>query len=302
MRRSTQPGPISTGYRATSPSWMRISPIRYGDSVSTPHRRKTCSWAPEDSPTPPRWRGGDQLAIIAGPCVVESLEINLRHAERLAKISLKSGVSIVFKSSFDKANRTSHSSFRGPGLEEGLEILARIKRETNLPLLTDIHEPHQAAAAAGVVDILQIPALLSRQTDLITAAARTDAVVNLKKGQFLAPWEMKAVVAKAESAGSRRIIVTERGFSFGYNNLVSDMRSLVIMRGFGYPVVFDATHSVQLPGAGGERSGGQREFVAPLARGRSRSVSTRFSWRCMKILIMRSATVRIRIRSSWCRR
>jgi 2-dehydro-3-deoxyphosphooctonate aldolase (KDO 8-P synthase) len=210
--------------------------------------------------------GGDQLAIIAGPCVVESLEINLRHAERLAKISLKSGVSIVFKSSFDKANRTSHSSFRGPGLEEGLEILARIKRETNLPLLTDIHEPHQAAAAAGVVDILQIPALLSRQTDLITAAARTDAVVNLKKGQFLAPWEMKAVVAKAESAGSRRIIVTERGFSFGYNNLVSDMRSLVIMRGFGYPVVFDATHSVQLPGAGGERSGGQREFVAPLAR------------------------------------
>jgi 2-dehydro-3-deoxyphosphooctonate aldolase (KDO 8-P synthase) len=210
--------------------------------------------------------GGDQLAIIAGPCVVESLEINLRHAERLAKISLKSGVSIVFKSSFDKANRTSHSSFRGPGLEDGLEILARIKRETSLPLLTDIHEPHQAAAAAGVVDILQIPALLSRQTDLIAAAARTDAVVNLKKGQFLAPWEMKAVVGKAESAGSRRIIVTERGFSFGYNNLVSDMRSLVIMRGFGYPVVFDATHSVQLPGAGGERSGGQREFVAPLAR------------------------------------
>jgi 2-dehydro-3-deoxyphosphooctonate aldolase (KDO 8-P synthase) len=194
--------------------------------------------------------GGDQLAIIAGPCVVESLEINLRHAERLAKISLKSGVSIVFKSC----------------LEDGLEILARIKRETSLPLLTDIHEPHQAAAAAGVVDILQIPALLSRQTDLIAAAARTDAVVNLKKGQFLAPWEMKAVVGKAESAGSRRIIVTERGFSFGYNNLVSDMRSLVIMRGFGYPVVFDATHSVQLPGAGGERSGGQREFVAPLAR------------------------------------
>jgi 2-dehydro-3-deoxyphosphooctonate aldolase (KDO 8-P synthase) len=210
--------------------------------------------------------GGDQLAIIAGPCVIESLEIILRHAERLAQISRKSAVPIVFKSSFDKANRTSHSSFRGPGLEEGLEILARIKRETNLPLLTDIHEPHQAASAAAVVDILQIPALLSRQTDLIAAAARTDAVVNLKKGQFLAPWDMKAVVGKAESVGSRRIIVTERGFSFGYNNLVSDMRSLVIMRGFGYPVVFDATHSVQLPGAGGERSGGQREFVAPLAR------------------------------------
>jgi len=210
--------------------------------------------------------GGDKLAIIAGPCVIESLESNLRHAERLAKISRATGVPIVFKSSFDKANRTSHASFRGPGLEAGLEVLARVKRETNLPVLTDIHEPEQAAAAAAVVDILQIPALLSRQTDLVAAAAQTSAVVNLKKGQFLAPGDMKAVVSKAEGFGSRRIMVTERGFSFGYNNLVSDMRSLVIMRGFGYPVVFDATHSVQLPGAGGERSGGQREFVAPLAR------------------------------------
>jgi 2-dehydro-3-deoxyphosphooctonate aldolase (KDO 8-P synthase) len=210
--------------------------------------------------------GGGRLAIIAGPCVIESRESSLRHAERLARISRTSGVPIVFKSSFDKANRTSHSSFRGPGLEQGLEVLACVKRETGLPVLTDVHEPAQAVVAAAVADILQIPALLSRQTDLVAAAARTGVVVNLKKGQFLAPWDMKAVVAKAESCGSRRILVTERGFSFGYNNLVTDMRALVIMRGFGYPVVFDATHSVQLPGAGGERSGGQREFVAPLAR------------------------------------
>ena len=212
--------------------------------------------------------GGPRLVAIAGPCVIESAESSLRHAERLAAISRATGVPIVFKSSFDKANRTSHGSFRGPGLEAGLRVLERVKRETGLSVLTDIHEPDQAAPAAAVVDILQIPALLSRQTDLIVAAARTGCAVNLKKGQFLAPWDMKAVVAKAEAAGSRKLILTERGFSFGYNNLVSDMRSLVIMRGLGYPVVFDATHSVQLPGAGagGERSGGQREFVAPLAR------------------------------------
>ncbi len=210
--------------------------------------------------------GGPHLAVIAGPCVIESLESSLRHAEKLARIAKDLSIPIVFKSSFDKANRTSHTSFRGPGLDSGLRILERVKRETGLPLLTDVHEPEQAAAAAAVVDILQIPALLSRQTDLIAAAAKTDCVVNLKKGQFLAPWDMKAVVGKAEAYGCRRIMVTERGFSFGYNNLVSDMRSLVIMRGFGYPVIFDATHSVQLPGAGGERSGGQREFIAPLAR------------------------------------
>lgn len=210
--------------------------------------------------------GGPGLAIIAGPCVIESAESALRHAERLARISREVGLPLVFKSSFDKANRTSHCSFRGPGLEAGIRVLERVKRETGLPVLTDVHEPQQASFAAEVVDILQIPALLSRQTDLVRAAAATGRVVNLKKGQFLAPWEMKAVVAKAEASGSRKVLLTERGFCFGYNNLVSDMRSLVIMRSFGYPVVFDATHSVQLPGAGGARSGGQREFVAPLAR------------------------------------
>jgi 2-dehydro-3-deoxyphosphooctonate aldolase (KDO 8-P synthase) len=209
--------------------------------------------------------GGDRLAVIAGPCVIESAESCLRHAERLSRIARETGVPIVFKSSFDKANRTSHSSFRGPGLDGGLEILARVRRETGLPVLTDIHESAQAATAAETVDILQIPALLSRQTDLLMAAAATGRAINIKKGQFSAPWDMKAVVAKAATK-TDRIMLTERGFSFGYNNLVSDMRSLMIMRGFGYPVIFDATHSVQLPGAGGERSGGQREFVAPLAR------------------------------------
>jgi 2-dehydro-3-deoxyphosphooctonate aldolase (KDO 8-P synthase) len=210
--------------------------------------------------------GGARLTIIAGPCVIESEDSALRHAERLARIAREVGLGLVFKSSFDKANRTSHSSYRGPGLDGGLRVLERVKRETGLPVLTDIHESQQASIAAEVADILQIPALLSRQTDLVQAAAATGRVVNLKKGQFLAPWEMKAVIAKAEACGNRRIVVTERGFAFGYNNLVSDMRSLVIMRSFGYPVVFDATHSVQLPGAGGERSGGQREFIAPLAR------------------------------------
>ena len=210
--------------------------------------------------------GGPRLVLIAGPCVIESEDHCIRHAHRLAEIGRDRGVPIVFKSSFDKANRTSHRSFRGPGLEEGLRILERVKREIGLPVLTDIHEPAQAAAAADIVDILQIPALLSRQTDLVMAAAATGCAVNLKKGQFLAPWDMRAVVAKVESAGNQRIILTERGFSFGYNNLVSDFRSLVILREIGWPVVFDATHSVQLPGAGGEHSDGQREFIAPLAR------------------------------------
>lgn len=213
--------------------------------------------------------GGAGLAAIAGPCVIENAEASLRHAEKIAAIARAVEVPIVFKSSFDKANRTSLGSFRGPGLDEGMRILGRVKDATGLPILTDIHEPWQAAPVAEIADILQIPALLSRQTDLIVAAARTGRVVNLKKGQFLAPWDMKPAIGKAEQCdggGNQRIIVTERGFSFGYNNLVSDMRSVVIMRGFGYPVVFDATHSVQLPGAGGERSGGQREFIAPLAR------------------------------------
>jgi 2-dehydro-3-deoxyphosphooctonate aldolase (KDO 8-P synthase) len=212
--------------------------------------------------------GGSELVLIAGPCVIESYDSCVRHATRLNEIAHRARLPFVFKSSFDKANRTSHSSFRGPGLVEGLEILARVKREAGVAVLTDIHEPSQAAAAADVVDVIQIPALLSRQTDLIEAAAKTGSVVNIKKGQFLAPWDMKAAVAKAENAGTRKIILTERGFSFGYNNLVSDMRSLVIMHSFGYPVIFDATHSAQLPGAGegGKLSGGQREFVGPLAR------------------------------------
>lgn len=210
--------------------------------------------------------GGPQLVLIAGPCVIESEDSCLRHAERIAQIAKRAGFAYVFKCSFDKANRTSESSFRGPGLDKGLKILARVKREIGVPVLTDIHEPAQAKPAAEAVDVLQIPAFLSRQTDLIHAAASTTAAINLKKGQFLAPWDMKAAIAKAEAAGSKRILLSERGASFGYNNLVSDMRSLVIMRGFGYPVVFDATHSVQLPGGGGDHSGGQREYVAPLAR------------------------------------
>ena len=212
--------------------------------------------------------GGPALVLIAGPCVIESYDSCIRHATRLAEIARRARLPFVFKSSFDKANRSSPGSFRGPGMVSGLEILARVKREAGVAVITDIHEPLQAAPTAQVVDIIQIPALLSRQTDLIDAAAKTGCVVNIKKGQFLAPWDMKGAVAKAETAGTNRIILTERGFSFGYNNLVSDMRSLVIMRGFGYPVVFDATHSAQLPGAGegGKSSGGQREFVAPLAR------------------------------------
>jgi 2-dehydro-3-deoxyphosphooctonate aldolase (KDO 8-P synthase) len=210
--------------------------------------------------------GGPRLVLIAGPCVIESSDHCLRHAQRLAEIASRRSLPLVFKCSFDKANRTSHRSYRGPGLEEGLRILERVRRETGLSILTDIHEPGQAAMVAEVADVLQIPALLSRQTDLIVAAAATGRAINLKKGQFLAPWDMRSAVAKAENAGSSKIIVTERGFSFGYNNLVVDFRSLVILREIGWPVVFDATHSVQLPGGGGDRSEGQREFIAPLAR------------------------------------
>jgi 2-dehydro-3-deoxyphosphooctonate aldolase (KDO 8-P synthase) len=210
--------------------------------------------------------GGPRLALIAGPCVIETADTCLRHAQRLAAIARQAQIPLVYKSSFDKANRTSHDSYRGPGLDAGMRILERVKAETGLPVLTDVHETAQVAACAQVVDVLQVPALLSRQTDLIQAAAASGRVVNLKKGQFLAPWDMRAAVRKVEAAGNRQILVTERGFSFGYNNLVSDMRSLVIMREFGYPVVFDATHSVQLPGAGGEHSEGQRQFIEPLAR------------------------------------
>jgi len=210
--------------------------------------------------------GGDRLVLIAGPCVIEDRDSCLRHAERLIAIARRAEIPLIFKASFDKANRTSHRSFRGPGLDRGLCILAEVKRELGAALLTDVHESTQVRAVAEVVDVLQIPALLSRQTDLIHAAAASGRALNLKKGQFLAPWDMRATVQKAESSGNRKLLLTERGFSFGYNNLVADFRSLVVMRRFGYPVIFDATHSVQLPGAEGERSGGEREFVAPLAR------------------------------------
>ncbi len=210
--------------------------------------------------------GGDRLVLIAGPCVIEDRDSCMRHAQRLIAIARGAGIPLIFKASFDKANRLSHRSFRGPGLERGLCILAEVKRDLGVALLTDVHESTQVRAVAEVVDVLQIPALLSRQTDLIHAAAASGRALNLKKGQFLAPWDMRATVHKAESSGNRKLLLTERGFSFGYNNLVTDFRSLVVMRSFGYPVIFDATHSVQLPGAEGESSGGEREFVAPLAR------------------------------------
>ncbi|MES9995272.1 3-deoxy-8-phosphooctulonate synthase [Desulfovibrio aminophilus] len=204
--------------------------------------------------------------VIAGPCVLEAPEMVLSVARELAGISGRLGLPVVFKSSFDKANRTSLDSFRGPGLEEGLKLLARVKVETGLPVLTDIHLPEQAAPVAEVADVLQIPAFLCRQTDLLTAAARTGRIVNVKKGQFLAPWDMQNAVGKLRGSGCDAIWLTERGASFGYNNLVVDMRSIPLMGGFGVPVVFDATHSVQLPGGQGNSSGGQREFVPVLAK------------------------------------
>ncbi len=209
---------------------------------------------------------GLPLALIAGPCQIESAAHAFECASALKEISEKLGVGLVFKSSFDKANRTSISAGRGVGLDAGLQILADIKSKLGLPLLTDVHEREQCAAVAQVVDILQIPAFLCRQTDLLVAAAETGAVVNVKKGQFLAPWDMKNVVAKITQSGNPRVMVTERGTSFGYNTLVSDFRGLPMMAGFGAPVIFDATHSVQQPGGQGGASGGQREFVAVLAR------------------------------------
>ncbi len=206
------------------------------------------------------------LSLIAGPCVIESETLCLRVAESLRKTCAKLGIPYVFKASYDKANRTSAASFRGPGLQGGLEVLGKVRREIGVPVLTDVHTEQQAAAAAEVVDILQIPALLCRQTDLVHAAARTGKIVNLKKGQFLSPMDMQHVVKKAVAAGTKRILVTERGASFGYNNLVADMRAIPILRQFGFPVIFDATHSVQLPGGGGDRSSGQREFAPVLAR------------------------------------
>jgi len=206
------------------------------------------------------------LFVIAGPCVIENETLCLQVAERLQIITAALGIPFIFKSSYDKANRTSGASFRGLGLDEGLRILRKVHEEIGVPVLSDVHSIEEVQPAAEVLDVLQIPAFLCRQTDLVLAAMRTGKAVNIKKGQFLAPWDMKPVVDKATSTGSHRLLLTERGSCFAYNNLVSDFRSLPIMRQWGYPVVFDATHSVQLPGGAGTASSGQREFVAPLAR------------------------------------
>jgi len=206
------------------------------------------------------------LALIAGPCVIESRDSVLRHAERLRDVARHAGVPYVFKASFDKANRTSGTSFRGPGIDEALAILAEVRREVGVPVLTDVHEASQVAAVAAVVDVLQTPAFLCRQSDFIAAVAASGKPINIKKGQFLAPDEMEHVIAKATAAGNHQVLVTERGVTFGYHNLVTDVRALAIMARFGYPVVFDATHSAQLPGGAGGASGGQREFVPVLSR------------------------------------
>ncbi len=207
-----------------------------------------------------------RLLLIAGPCAIESPELCLKVASTLQRVTQKLGVTYVFKASFDKANRTSASSFRGPGLDDGLEVLAAVRTKVGVPVLTDVHTEEQARSSAEAVDILQIPAFLCRQTDLIQAAVQTGKIVNLKKGQFLSPQEMGQVAQKAKAAGGTGLLITERGTTFGYNNLVADMRSIPILRGFGFPVIFDATHSVQLPGAGGDKSSGQREFAPVLAR------------------------------------
>jgi 2-dehydro-3-deoxyphosphooctonate aldolase (KDO 8-P synthase) len=206
------------------------------------------------------------LTLIGGPCAIESEALCLQVAASLQKTCRKLGVNFIFKASFDKANRTSGKSFRGPGLEAGLNILGRVRAKFGVPVLTDIHNEAQAAIAAEFVDVLQIPAFLCRQTDLIEAAVQTGLIVNIKKGQFLSPAEMGQVVKKAAAAGGKRIVITERGTTFGYNNLVSDMRGIPILRQTGWPVIFDATHSVQLPGGGGDKSAGQREFAPVLAR------------------------------------
>jgi 2-dehydro-3-deoxyphosphooctonate aldolase (KDO 8-P synthase) len=209
--------------------------------------------------------GGESFPVIAGPCVVESEDLVVEMAHVLASMAERLNLPLVFKSSFDKANRSSIGSFRGPGLEEGLRVLGIVKAETGLPVITDVHEPEQCAPAAEVCDVLQIPAFLCRQTDLVVAAARTGRAVNIKKGQFMAPDDMRKIVDKARSAGNDKVTVTERGASFGYHNLVVDMRSFALMQDEGIPVIYDITHSLQLPG-GGTESGGQRRFAEPLAR------------------------------------
>ena len=213
-----------------------------------------------------RLGGSNPLFLIAGPCVIESEAHARKIAEQVARIAADAGIPYIFKASYDKANRSSMKSFRGPGLKEGLRILSKIKNELKLPILSDIHDASQAAPASEVCDILQIPAFLSRQTDLLEAAAKTSRIVNVKKAQFLSPWDMSNVVEKLAAAGNDKIILTERGASFGYQNLVVDMRSFPILQELGHPVVFDVTHSVQLPGGQGHASGGQPEFIEPLAR------------------------------------
>lgn len=208
----------------------------------------------------------DRLFLIAGPCVIESEKLCLRVAEKLRGVCEGLQMPYVFKASYDKANRTSSKTFRGPGIQQGLEVLAKVRSELGVPVLTDVHTEEQAITAAKYVDIVQIPAFLCRQTDLLHAAVQTGRIVNIKKGQFLSPAEMGQVVRKASAAGGDKLLLTERGTTFGYNNLVADMRSIPIMRGLGFPIVFDATHSVQLPGGGGDKSSGQREFAPVLAR------------------------------------
>lgn len=210
--------------------------------------------------------GADKLTILAGPCVIETWDILAKTAEGLKEITNKLGINYIFKASFDKANRSSINSYRGPGLEKGLEMLAKIKKEFDLPIVTDIHLPEQASIVAEVADILQIPAFLCRQTDLLVAAGQTGKIVNIKKGQFLAPEQMKPLAKKVEDSGNTNILLTDRGVTFGYNNLVTDFRAIPIMQNIGYPVIFDATHSVQLPGGQGECSGGDRKFVPVLAK------------------------------------
>ncbi len=206
------------------------------------------------------------LTILAGPCAIEDIDILRKTADVLSEVCAELGINYIFKSSFDKANRTSINSYRGVGMEKGLEILSKIKKEFDVPIVTDVHLPDQCAPVAEVADIIQIPAFLCRQTDLLVAAAKTGKIVNIKKGQFLAPQQMKQLVKKVEESGNKRILLTERGTTFGYNNLVVDFRSFYIMREFGYPVVFDATHSVQMPGANGETTGGDRRFIPSLAK------------------------------------
>ena len=213
-----------------------------------------------------RFGGGAPLALIAGPCVIESREMAFDLAARLVALARKENIPLVFKASYDKANRTSIRAFRGPGLAKGLEILAGIKERFGVPILVDVHQVSEVKPAAEVADVLQLPAFLCRQTDLVTALGESGRVVNVKKGQFLAPWDVRHVIEKVESTGNRRILLTERGASFGYNNLVADMRSLLIMRQFGYPVVFDATHSVQLPGGRAEGTGGDGKWAPYLSR------------------------------------